>query len=392
MADLFWRRRLKKQERQILLSLPNLPADIDDNVFIATGVSAAEQDRRSGAYDEFMFSEDGFAAMPYELSVDEFIDLQIQRTPERQGRAELPHRLRLEYFKARAERLQVKVDDARKELAIVGDLVSEEGSVLEGVTEGENESKWKGVKPDVTSKTKHATRRLFAWLIFLAVGAIDAVIIFLSLRELTDTESEAFWFMLPAVGVQVLFPHIVGKSLGSLRRKQSKRAEDIVIAVTVGAFWLTYVYAMTIIRINFLKKSYFDANSEEMPGNLQTAAFILSLFILIGLGSWLMIRAMSENPHEQKYSRLRYVTLAKNRKLLRAQKSLSKALADVTAEEAVIAEIAAQWTNRAAKYPEVAQSAKSTYRRALVNQQGAPEFTATYLPKEQSNLKKNRGQ
>lgn len=391
MPDFFWRRRLRKQERLIVMSLPNLPNDIDDNVFIATGVSAAEQDKKSGAYDEFMFSEDGFAAMPYEQSVDEFINLQIERNPERQGRAELPHRLRLEYFKSRVERKQKTVEDAEAELAAVKGLVENEVEVLAGEVPGENDANWKGIKPDVTSKTKHASRKIFGWIVFVLVAAVDAFVIFLSLRLLTHTEDEARLFTIPAVGVQILFPHIVGKALGALKRKTEKRGEELAIAIGVGVSWIVYVFAMTIIRINFLKKSYFDAKSEEMPANLQFATFVLSLFILIGLGSWLMIRAMAENPHEQKYSRLRYVTFAKTRKLRRAQKALSKAQADVRAEEAALAEVIAQWQNRAAKYPELAESAKSTYRRALVNQEGTPDFTTTYLPKEKFSFKRNRG-
>lgn len=391
MADLFWRRRLKKQERVILLSLPNLPDDIDDNVFIATGIQAAEQDKKSGAYDEFMFSEDGYASMPYEESIDEYINLQIERTPERRGRAELPHRLRLEYFKAKADRKQKAVEDAESELSAVKALVTSEDEILSGAAVGEGETFWKGVKPDVTSKSKHVTRRIIGWFIFCLVAAIDAFVIFLSLRLLTHTEFEAQLFTLPAVGVQILFPHLVGRALAALKRKTEKRGEELAIALGIGFSWLVYVVAMTIIRINFLEAKYMENNDDmPMPGNIKFAAFILSLFILIGLGSWLMIRAMAENPHEAKYSRLSYVTFAKTRKLRRAQKAHSKALADVTAEEAALAEVTAQWENRAKKYPELAESAKSAYRRALVNQAGQPEFTTQYLPKEKFSLKRNR--
>lgn len=388
MPDFFWRRRLRKQERLIVMSLPNLPNDIDDNVFIATGVSAAEQDKKSGAYDEFMFSEDGFAAMPYEQSVDEFINLQIERNPERQGRAELPHRLRLEYFKSRVERKRKRVEDSEAELEAVKKLIQTEDEILSGAALGEGETHWTGTRPDITSKSKHVTKRLLGWLVFCIVAAIDAFVIFLSLRLLTHTEFEAQLFTLPAVGVQILFPHLVGRALAGLKRKTEKRTEEMAIAVGVGISWLVYVIAMTIIRINFLEAKYIEQNDVPMPANIKFAAFILSLFILIGLGSWLMIRAMAENPHEMKYSRLTYVTFAKTRKLRRAQKSLSKAEADVSAEEAALEEVTAQWLNRAAKYPDLAESAKSTYRRALVNQEGTPEFTTQYLPKEKFSFRK----
>lgn len=88
MAQIFWRRRIRRQAKRILLSLPDLPADIDDNVFIALGTQAAEADKNSKAYDEFLFSEEGYEQMPYEDSVDEVLELQKSRNLERKGRAE----------------------------------------------------------------------------------------------------------------------------------------------------------------------------------------------------------------------------------------------------------------------------------------------------------------
>ena len=80
--------------------------------------------------------------------------------------------------------------------------------------------------------------------------------------------------------------------------------------------------------------------------------------------------------------------MAKGRKLRRALKGLAKAEAAVAAEEQALAEVSAQWENRASKYPILADSAKSTYRRALVNQEGTPDFTTKYLPKEKGFFKK----
>ncbi|NDC19233.1 MAG: hypothetical protein EBZ87_03075, partial [Microbacteriaceae bacterium] len=98
MAELFWRFKVKRRARKILLALPDLPADIDDNVFIALGTQAAEADKNSKAYDEFLFSEEGYEQMPYEDSVQEILTLQQSRTPERRGRAELPLRMMIEYI------------------------------------------------------------------------------------------------------------------------------------------------------------------------------------------------------------------------------------------------------------------------------------------------------
>lgn len=148
---------------------------------------------------------------------------------------------------------------------------------------------------------------------------------------------------------------------------------------------------MTILRVQLLDSLYFKRYHKEMPTWIFVAMLIISALILVGLGAWVMIRAMSDNPHVHKYSRLRYVYLAKQRKLRRALKSLSKAQAAVASEEKALEEVSAQWDNRAAKYPILGETAKSTYRRALVNQEGAPEFTTTYLPKEKFNYRKTKG-
>ena len=388
MPDFFWRRRLRKQERLILLSLPNLPDDIDDNVFIATGVSAAEQDKKSGAYDEFMFSEDGFAAMPYEQSVDEFIELQIERTPERKGRAQLPHRLRLEFFKKRVEDRQRRVDEVRSEVEAVEQLISSENRILSGDAKGEDGADWSDVTPDTTSKSKHATQRLIGWFIFVIVAGLDFMVILYSLRRVVNNQDEAVMFSIPTAGVQILFPHLVGRAIGALRRKEADKTKEKFIVFGVGFAWLFYVVGMTILRGDLLKSLYFDRYHKEMPATVFVALIIISALILVGLGSWVLIRAINENPHVQKYSRLRYVILAKNRKLRRAMKKLAQAEAAVTAEEKALEEVSAQWDNRAAKYPVLAESAKSTYRRALVNQEGAPEFTSTYLPNEKISFRK----
>lgn len=385
MPDFFWRRRLRKQERLIVMSLPNLPNDIDDNVFIATGVSAAEQDKKSGAYDEFMFSEDGFAAMPYEQSVDEFINLQIERTPERKGRAQLPHQLRLEYFKNRLKDRQRVVDEVKSEVEAVEKLLGDEKEILTGAVKGEEGADWTGVTPDTTSKSKHATQRLIGWSIFVIVAALDFMVILYSLRRVVNNQDEAVMFAIPTAGVQILFPHLVGRAIGALRRKDSDKGKEKLIAFGVGAAWLFYVVGMTVLRGDLLKTLYFDRYHHDMPAIVYVSLLIISALILVGLGSWVLIRAIDENPHVQKYSRLRYVALAKNRKLRRALKKLSKAEAAIAAEEKALEEVSAQWDNRAEKYPVLAQSAKSTYRRALVNQEGTPEFTSTYLPNDKKS-------
>lgn len=388
MADLFWKRRLRKQARQITLSLPNLPEDIDDNVFIALAAQAAEQDKKSGAYDEFMFSEDGYVSMPFEDSVDEFLALQIARTSERKGRAELPFKLRLEYLKSRVEHRKRIVEDQTQELAEIEERSKNFNGEVFADSEAESPAPSKKRATDLTTRGSHVSKVLVGWLIFAIVGAIDAGVIFLSLLLIAPTLREAIFFALPAVGVQILFPHLVGKAIAARRREPSKRTQHTLIAGLVGASWLMYIAAMTILRMQLLIKWYRETNLEEMPQLLQVATSIFSVFILVGLGAWVMIRAMQDNPDEIKQSKIKFVFTNTKSKLRKSRKRLAKAEAAVAAEENLLAEISAQWDNRAARYPEVGESAKSAYRRALVNQAGTPEFTTTYLPKDKFSLRR----
>jgi hypothetical protein len=390
MPDFFWRRRLRKQERQIILNLPNLPDDIDDNVFIALAAQAAEQDKKSGAYDEFMFSEDGFASMPFEDGVDEFLALQIERTPERQGRAELPHRLRIEHFKSVVEDRQRVADEAQAELEAVGVLLDDEKLVLNGTQEGQEGGNWKGIPPEVTSKSRHVSRRILGWFIFLLIAGVDFGVVLFSLNEITPSFKEALLFTFPAVGVQILFPHLVGRSIGIIQRKTGQALKEIIIAISIGTSWLLYVVGMSMLRMNLLEDFYKQKQKHAMPDSIYYSTFILTVFIMVGLGLWVLIRSMSDNPHEDKFSRLRFVHLSKQRKLRRALKGLAKAQALVANEQEALSEVTAQWRNRAAKYPILGESAKSTYRRAIVNQEGQPEFTTTYLPKDRNSKKQRR--
>jgi len=390
MAQLFWRTRLKRRARKIILSLPDLPADIDDNVFIALGTQAAEADKTSKAYDEFLFSEEGYEQMPYENGVDEVLSLQENRSSERKGRATLPIRMRIEYLEKLIEAHKRNVTDAENEKqAILSDLNSEQ-EFLTGAKKGEDGGYWEGVSPDTTSRTKHAVERLKELGVFVVVAIADAVVVFLSLRVITDTEFEALLLSAPAIGVQILFPHLVGRSIADARSKQDKRAKDWTVAISVAIAWFGYVVAMTILRVNLMAKLYVERYNAPLPSDLRVAIWIFSVLILVGLGSWVLIRALNANPHKNRYSRLKFVYFNKQRALRVAESRQAKAEADLEAELKVLAEVTEQWDKRAQSYVQVGEASKSVYRRALVNQIGEPKFTTEYLPDSKLKVKSSK--
>jgi hypothetical protein len=392
MAKLFWRTRIKRRARKILLALPDLPSDIDDNVFIALGTQAAEADKNSKAYDEFLFSEEGYEQMPYEDSVDQVLTLQRTRTAERKGRAELPIKMRIEYIEKVIEAKKRRVEDAHSEKDAIDRQIREESEILTGVKKGEDGGFWEGVAPDTTSRWKHVSGVFKEWLVFLLVAAADAAIIFFTLFSVVPSAYEAALFAIPAIGVQILFPHLTGRAIAAYRSNKEKNRKDFFIAIGIALAWIAYVWGMTVLRITLLAKEYkrFDEFHRPMPALLWWAVLIFSFLILVGLGSWVLIRSISSNPHKGRYSRLLYVYFNKVRALRSAEESQAKSEADLEAELKVLAEVGKQWDLRSSVYDQVAESSKSVYRRALVNQIGTPEFTTQYLPEDKFKLRKIR--
>jgi hypothetical protein len=262
--------------------------------------------------------------------------------------------------------------------------------VLTGTKKGEDGGFWEGVSPDTTSRSKHMTERLKEWGVFIIVAIADAFVVFLSLRAITNNEDEARMLSAPAIGVQMLFPHLVGRAIADARSKAERRAKDWSIAITVTAAWIGYVFAMTILRTNLIEDFYFLRYQKPLEGPLEIAIFIFSVLILVGLGLWVLIRALNANPHRSRFSRLKYVYFNKQRALRKAEAAQAKAEADLEAELKVLDEVSEQWDKRALSYAQVSEASKSVYRRALVNQVGVPEFTTEYLPEAKFKIKKSR--
>jgi hypothetical protein len=394
MAQLFWRSRLKRRARKIILSLPDLPSDIDDNVFIALGTQAAEADKTSKAYDEFLFSEEGYDQMPYEDSVDQVLDLQRRRTEERKGRAELPIKMRIEFLEKTVESRSKDVEDKLAEAALLESQMKEEQAFLAGSVKGENNGFWEGVSPETTSRWSHVRDVLKEWLVFVLVAAADFSVVIFTLYAILPKWDEALIFALPAIGVQILFPLLTGKAIASYRANRNENAQDYWVALGIGVVWFAYVVAMSILRFDLLRTNYAELHKKapEMAPLLSIAAGTFTFLILIGLGSWVLIRAMNSNPHKGRASRLKFAYLTKQKQIKSCEEKLKRALSLLESEKHMLAEVAKQWELRAAVYDQVSESAKSVYRRALVNNLGSPEFTTEYLPESKFKLRgKKRG-
>jgi hypothetical protein len=296
----------------------------------------------------------------------------------------------IEYIEKLIEVHKRNVADAEEERDAIKQQIAEESEILTGSKKGEDGGFWEGVAPDTTSRWKHIVGVLREWATLILVAAADALVVFLSLRTITSNQDEALMLSAPAIGVQILFPHLVGKAFADARSKNARSIKDWAIAGLVLLAWGGYVYGMTVLRFNLMMDFYVKRYNKPMPDDIQRAVFIFSLLILIGLGLWILIRSMNSNPHKSRYSRLLFVYFNKLRALRLAQARLQKTEADLESLHKQLASVGDHWDLRAASYPQVGESAKSVYRRALVNQQGTPIFTTEYLPENKFKIKKPR--
>ncbi len=378
MLDLFWRRRIRKQAKSFYRGLPNLPDDIDDNLFLTQAVQAAAVDKSRGAFDEFMFSEDGYTDMPFEVAVDDFLNLQKTRIPERESRSLLELELETKHLEKVAAHKRSMVDSAHREVDETKALIEHEKKILSGQQKGEDGLDWRGEAPDVTSRSRHLSRRLLEIIVFLVVAGVDFVVTLVSLQGVVG-KNEAQLFLAPVIGVQILFPHLAGKALGRVRRSGTKKSFDKWLFVSVAVAWVLYAIAMTLLRYNVLISYFSKTNTEDTP-LMRFAILMLSLFLLIGFGLWIGIRAMRDNPHETRYSRLKFILKSKQNKL--ARKIRAAGASQVAAENSknLLAKKRGAFGNQVNRFDVLGTNTKSTYRRALVNEVGDPEFTTKYIP------------
>jgi hypothetical protein len=356
--------------------LPELSNPVDDNQLLAASTTAADQDRMSGAYDEFLFSENGLEQMPYERAVDDRLSLVQVRLLDRGRRAALAIRHQLLGAES-------SVVDAAQEHKAIEEVIAvrqielaEQRDILSGEKPGKYGLDWKGTPPEQTTIFSGWIRLAMPYLIFIIVGGVDLGIIFSSFFKLKGFGLlEAVMFTLPTVGIQLVFPHFVGSRLNLLLHKHPRKIVNSIEAIVLFAVWIAFAVVLTILRMNI-----FTTADPRMTAFMRSALFTGNLFMLIGLGTWLLLVAARHNPHESTYARLNYSLARMQKRELKTKLKLSRAQSQIPSLEASL-EVAEEGFKNAVDSArgELAEAAKSTYRRALVNQIGNVEFSAAYL-------------
>jgi hypothetical protein len=356
--------------------LPELSNPVDDNQLLAASTQAADQDRMSGAYDEFLFSENGLEQMPYERAVDDRLSLVQVRLLDRGRRAALA--IRHSLLNAEASVVDAAQEHKSIEEAIEAREVEldEQREILAGDKPGKYGLNWKGTPPEQTTIFSGWIRLAMPYLIFILVGGVDLGIIYNSFLKIQGFKSpEAIMFTLPAVGIQLVFPHFVGSRISLMLRKHPRKIVNAIEAIVLFALWLGFAVVLTSLRMNF-----FAQYARHMSPFMRDALAVGNFLMLVGLGSWLLLVAARHNPHESIYARLNFSLSRLKKQELKTKLKLSRAQSQIPSLEASL-DVAEEGFRNAVESArgELAEAAKSAYRRALVNQIGNVEFSAAYL-------------
>ena len=363
--------------------LTPLPEGIDDNKYLAASANAALVDKNSGAYDKHLFGEREIPAMPYEKAVDHHLDLMSLRLGQKFVRHISKARKVLITATARRDRLTLRRGFFERRSNDLAAQLADQEDILDGSKPGAHGLFWPGHPQDFHGRGSAFLRLMMKPMVFVLVGLVDLGIVYLSFINLDFGQVEAVILTIPALGAQLALPHLAGGRIGlSLRTPatEKKRKWTLAFEATVMlGIWLVFVAAISWIRTLFIVSEYRQGgqNPDEF---LQTIFLVLSLVLMIALGGWLLFLALRENEHELRALRLKMTIHSTALASIRFEKSVSKLdLRASIAQESINAFLEEQENAITASRRSLGEAAKAVYRRALINQEGDPEFTSSYF-------------
>ena len=360
--------------------LPNLADGIDDNLYLASAAKAAEIDFKSGAYDKFLFSEDGLRRMPYEVAIESHLALINQRLADAGRRQSLRREAAVLDLETKISKAEAKLARNDKQIENIESQIVYEESILSGLTQGIDNADWRDPKPQLASRFSIFMRIAAPIITLIVASLVDLAIIQASLDSIPGFKFvEAWMFTAPAVAMQVVFPHLIGLRLGRiLRNAEGKLAKAVELSILL-ILWLAFAFGLTQLRMNFIVTQASNGGDGDITPELGRWLLTSSLLMLVALGGWLIFAASRHNPHESNFLKLNFALM--NRKS--AEIKLGAKVADYSNEIAALKQaektaIQAFEDAREAALNQLKQAALDIYRRALINHTGDPDFTSTY--------------
>lgn len=370
----------RKSKTSAFKDLPLPPEPIDDRSYLATALGAALADKNSGAYDEFLFSENSLVEMPFEESAENYLKLVSKRLQD-QGRWEyLSYEKEVIDLEAKINIEKAKEAQLASDIANVEKLIDREQAILDGDETGRHGLFWKDSLPRVTSRPGGILRLIAPYAVFGLVGLVDLGILYFSINNIPGIGGLEVWaFTAPAVGVSLVVPHFIGDRINLLvhgeKYKRFNRLELIFLSIA----WILFIYAMTQVRMVYLLQEIEPGSSWTQVQN-EIVLQIMNFLMLMGLGAWLIFMAVRRNPHQYNFLRLelRHQKLAtkiekSTTKLVELQSRLPAVHLHREASEASVE------ANLSTATEELVKATKSTYRRALINEFGSTDFTTSYF-------------
>ena len=360
--------------------LPKLADGIDDNLYLASAAKAAEIDFKSGAYDKFLFSEDGLRRMPYEVAIESHLALINQRLADAGRRQSLRREAAVLDLETKISKAEAKLARNDKQIENIESQIVYEESILSGLTQGIDNADWRDPKPQLASRYSVFMRIAAPIITLIVASLVDLAIIQASLDSIPGFKFvEAWMFTAPAVAMQVVFPHLIGLRLGRiLRNAEGKLAKAVELSILL-ILWLAFAFGLTQLRMNFIVTQASNGGDGDITPELGRWLLTSSLLMLVALGGWLIFNASRHNPHESNFLKLNFALM--NRK--NAEIKLGAKVADYSNEIAALKQaektaIQAFEDAREAALNQLKQAALDIYRRALINHVGDSEFTSAY--------------
>jgi hypothetical protein len=157
---------------------------------------------------------------------------------------------------------------------------------------------WPGTMPELTTKVNGYAKVFAPYLVFLIVGLVDVLIVYYSLNNIPGFNNwEPIFFAAPVIGVQLVFPHLIGQRLALLSHGTREKLRNQIEGLVLFAVWITFAIALTQIRMLYIEKLAFEDN-EPLNDVLFAILWLTNFLMLVGLGSWLLLLESRRNHHE----------------------------------------------------------------------------------------------
>ena len=371
----------RKSKSSAFKNLPTPPEPIDDRSYLATALGAALADKKSGAYDEFLFSENSLVEMPFEESAENYLKL-ISKRLEDQGRWEvLSYEKEVLKLEAKINIEKAKEAQIASDLAQIEKLIDREQAILDGDEPGRHGLYWKDSIPRLTSRLGGLLRLAAPIVAFTLVGIVDLGILYFSLNNIPGVERLEVWaFTAPAIGVSLVVPHFIGDRINLLVHGEKHVNVNRLELAVLFVIWISFISAMTAVRMVYVLEKIAKEPGSNWNGQPDLILYGMNFLMLMGLGAWLIFLAARRNSHQSNFLRLELRHQNLVHKIQRSTASLVKMQSMLPAVMMHRDVSAASFTsNLSTATEELVKATKSTYRRALINEFGSTDFTSSYF-------------